>query len=324
VLSDIKQFILDHDHFLVAGHINADGDAISASLAIAKLLDVIGKKYRLIFDDQRLDQRFNFLDGYDQIESFQDSTKFDAKAAIICDTPTIERLGKPANLLPNYNQIVKIDHHPSDDHFAHYDLVDCNSSSTTCLVYQLLEEFNMDYSVELAQIIMTGLMYDTGRFSYQNTKAIDFEIAAKMMNYGAQPEISYKKTFSENSKQAFKTIGKGLAGMESYFNDQVGIIFLNLEDTNLNEPEEIEELASFTTGIRGCHIGYFIREVEPDVYKISCRSKGKVDVRAIAGVFGGGGHQKASGCHLTGTLKSVKDQLLNETKKHLVANGYTI
>ncbi|MCB0279722.1 MAG: hypothetical protein KDD94_09485, partial [Calditrichaeota bacterium] len=115
-----------------------------------------------------------------------------------------------------------------------------------------------------------------------------------------------------------------LAAMESYFNNQLGIIHLDLEETQKNKSEEIEELASFSTGIRGSHIGYFIREVEPSVFKVSCRSKGRVDVRAIAQHFGGGGHQKASGCRLTGTYETVKKQLLDETRKQLIENDYPV
>ena len=324
MLKDIKKFIELNDNFLVAGHINADGDAISASLAIAMLLKSQNKKFQLIFHDEQADMRFDFLAGFDQIKTYNPNVSSIIESAIICDTPTIERLGNSAKLLPDFKQVVKIDHHPSNEHFGFYDLVDCNSSSTTCLVYQLLEKFNITYTEELAQIIMTGIMYDTGRFSYQNTKTIDFEIAAKMMKYGAKPETSYKKTFAENSIQAFRTIGKGLSNMESYFNDQVGIIYLNHEDISNTKSEEIEELASFTTGIRGSHIGFFIREVEPELYKVSLRSKGDVDVRAIAGAFGGGGHQKASGCRMTGEFTDIKRDLLDEAKKHLELHNYPL
>ena len=322
LIKKIADFIRKNDDFLIAGHINADGDAISASLAISLLLDSLGKSYELLFDDLTVDPRFDYLKNYEKIKCAQKEKIKIKKAAIICDTPTTERMGAAANFLPNHSQTVKIDHHPDEEDFAAYNLVDLDSSSTTCLVYKIIEEFDIDYDQDLAQIILSGLMYDTGRFSYRNTKAIDFEIASKMLKNGANPELSYKKIFAESSLKALKTIGFGLASMETYFNNQVGIIYLDLEETKKNRSDEIEELASYSTSVKGCHVGYFIREAEPDLFKVSLRSKGDVNVNEVAAAFGGGGHQKASGCRMTGKIEDIKKAILSETEEHLKKHNY--
>jgi len=323
-LDQIKTFIESHDNFLIAGHINADGDAISSSLAISHLLKSLGKTYQLIFHDIHLDQKFRFLEGFDSILCSQnEGVSYKAGAAIICDTPSTERMGTVATLLPEKAHVLKLDHHPSEEDFGIINWVDTESSSTTCLVYQIIDHFNIDINISLAQTILTGLMYDTGRFSYSNTKAIDFEIAARMVHLGADVEKSYKNIFCENSLSATKTIGKGLGEMETFFNHQVGIIHLTHEETIKNPSGEIEELASYTTSVIGSHVGLFIREPEKGLFKVSLRSRGKVNVNEVAGHFGGGGHKKASGCRIRSkSYADVKSQVLDVVKTHLKTHGY--
>jgi phosphoesterase RecJ-like protein len=323
-MKKIEQFIRENDNFLVAGHRNADGDAIASSLAISLLLKKLNKKYRLIFHDKVIDKRFSFLEDSEKIQSIATfSEDFEIKSAIICDTPSFERLGDVSKLLPLKKKILKIDHHPTEEHFAEIDWTDENSSSTTCLVYQILEHFNFEFNKNSAQIILTGIMYDTGRFSYRNTKAIDFEISAKMLRFGADVEKSYVQIFCENPLSATRTIGIGLKKMETFFNNQVGLIYLNLKETLGSKSGEIEELSSLTTSVEGTHVGFFIREPEENIIKISFRSRGDINVNEIAAHFGGGGHTKAAGCRITNReYKDIKEELLTITEKYLKTYGY--
>lgn len=314
----IAEFIKNNDNFVIAGHINADGDAISASLACAQVLEKLNKNYKIMLDDVVPDRRYNFLKKFDEIVCARDDIDFKADAAIMCDTPTVERLGAVSKYLPDFDHIVKIDHHPNEEVFGKYSWVDTDSSSTTCLIYQVFEELDITYDKDLAQTILSGIMFDTGRFSYQNTRSIDFLIASKMTEYGAETAYSYKKIFSETSLSALKTIGKGLKELETFYDNQIGIIHLNLAETSRNPPGEIEELAAFTTAVRGTHVGVFIREVSQGFFKVSLRSKDEVNVNKIAAHFGGGGHIKASGCRIeANTYEDVKALLLEQFEKQL-------
>lgn len=318
IAQHIADFMQANNNYLLSCHVNADGDAIAATLAVAQVLDQLGKSYRIVLHDDVPDQRFTYLKHFDKIEHAQTAEPFAPDAAIICDTPTRERMGDVASFLPAREKVVKIDHHPDEDQFAALHWVDLNSSSTTCLVYQILEHLPIAYDVDLAQTVLSGLMYDTGRFSYRNTKAIDFLIASKMMEYGANVELSYKKIFGENTASALQTIGKGLSELETFFNGQVGIIYLDHEETIKNPSGEIEELANYTTQVRGTHVGFFVRQPKRGFFKISLRSRGDVNVNAVARAFGGGGHEKASGCRIEAeSFDEVKRQLLAEVEKHL-------
>jgi phosphoesterase RecJ-like protein len=324
LLNSISEFLKLNDNFLVSCHINADGDAISSALAITQILDYLQKKYRIILHDKNPDKRFYYLKNFDKIEWAGNVSDFQANAAIICDTPTRERIGDPAKFLPDRTKIIKLDHHPDEDPFADLFWVDVNISSTTFTVYHIMTKLQIQPDKDLAMTIFSGLMYDTGRFSYQNTSDEDFLIASEMIKAGADPASAFKKIFAENSVNALKTIGKGLTNLETYYDNQVVIIYLDLQETRKNSPGEIEELAALTTYVEGSHIGYFIREVEESIFKISFRSKGRVNVNEVAAKFGGGGHEKASGCKIKGSYLDIKKQLLEESKKHLIKNQYLI
>jgi len=313
----INAFISENDNFLLSAHINADGDAIASVLALGMLLDKINKKFMMVLHDQEPDTRFNYLKNFDKILSYDPQLSIHPSCAIILDVPGIKRLGDVQKLLPPRSHIVRIDHHPTEDEFAELQMVDEGASSTTHLIYELIETVNADVDLDLARAIYTGIVYDTGRFSFSNTKARDMYICGRMIDIGVDPSEINNRIFFENSYEALRTIGKGLSSMESHLNGSVIIIYLDYESMKNNHHGEIDELANYSVAIRGGEVGLFIRESEPGLHKISLRSKGKVDVNQVAKVFNGGGHTRAAGCRIQGTKEEVIAELLNEIKKRL-------
>lgn len=315
----ILDFIANRDHFLVSAHINADGDAVASVLAMGMMLEQMGKKYYMVFHDRQIDTRFNYMRGYDRIINFKPELDLNIQAALILDVPGTHRLGDVATLLPEKANIAKIDHHPPEDMFAEVDMCDENASSTTHLIYEIIEEAGMKMDKSYAEAIYTGIVYDTGRFSFSNTTSRDMFIGGKMIDLGADPEQINNRLFFENSFHALRTIGKGLANLESYFDGAVNIIYLDYESMNSSDQSEIEELANYSVAIRGGQVGLFIREVKPSFHKISLRSKGPVDVNQVAKSFDGGGHARAAGCRIEGTKNEVIEMILKVVSDHLGA-----
>jgi len=310
-------FIRRHDDYLVSAHVNADGDAIASMLALGALLESLNKKYRLVLHDQQPDVRFNYLRNFDKIQSIHTGVQAKSEYAIILDVPGVKRLGDVAKLLPRKSRIVRIDHHPTEDDFARLEMVDERASSTTQLIYEIIELAKIDIDLNLASAIYTGIVYDTGRFSFSNTTARDMYICGRMIEIGVDPAEINNRIFFENSFAALRMIGKGLAGMESYLDGAVNIIYLDHESMQSNHQGEIEELANYSVGIRGGQVGLFIREAQPGLHKVSFRSKGKVDVNQVAKVFNGGGHTRAAGCRIQGSKDEVIKLLLTEIEKRL-------
>jgi phosphoesterase RecJ-like protein len=313
----IYDYIIQNDHFLLSAHINADGDAIASVIAMGLLLDKMGKQYEMVLHDQEIDDRFAYLKNFDKIQHFAVNQALQIENAIILDVPGLKRLGDVADLLPAKSHCIKIDHHPVEDDLAALNLVDEKASSTTQLVYEIMEISGWDIDQDMAKAIYSGIIYDTGRLSFSNTSSRDLYICGRMVDLGVDPADITNRIFFENSFEALRTIGKGLATMENYLDGQVTVIYLDHESMKGNHQGEIEELANYSVAIRGGKVGIFIREVKPDFHKISLRAKYGIDVNRVAKAFNGGGHKRAAGCRMQGTKEEVIAKLINEIAARL-------
>lgn len=305
------------DNFLVTTHLSADGDAYASALATAYLLKELGKTFDLVFHDQQKEEKYKYLWGWDAIQSYREPWPKTYNAAVVLDVPSKERIGKPASLLPAPEFCIKIDHHPQEETVALLNLVDTKASSTSQLVYEVISRSSIGFSDPLAILLFSGIMYDTGRFSFSNTSRRDFEIAAHLLQYDVKPHQIANQLFFSNSFTSMKTIGYGLANMESFLDGKLCIIYLPYEIMQANHHSEIEELANYSVAINGVEVGLFIRQTEPGFFKISFRSRGKVNVNKVARVFGGGGHAHAAGCRIKGKYESLKKQLIDEVARQL-------
>ncbi len=314
---EILEFIDHHDHFLITAHMNADGDAYASCLAMGYYLNQRDKQFRIVLNDERPEEKYQFLWGWHYVEQFSSSENYQFQAALVLDVPSLKRIGEPAALLPSRDHCVKIDHHPYEDDFAALQLVDVQASSTSQLVYEVLSRSDMEWTLDIATLIFTGIMYDTGRFSFSNTRARDFEIAAHLVPFGIRPHDVANRVFFSHSFASMKVIGYGLANLESHLNGKLAIIFIPHEVLQQNPEAEIEELANYSVALQGVEVGLFIREPKPGFFKVSFRSKGRANVNRVARAFGGGGHEHAAGCRLESTYPELKKQLIEEVAREL-------
>lgn len=324
ITSDILNFIKTNDYFLLSAHINADGDAYASMIATHLLLERLGKKSVMILSDAHKVKRYDYLKNFNNILHYSedlDVAKYlngnEIQSAIILDVPSYFRLGNVQKLLPSKNKVVKIDHHPLEDVMGDIEWVEEEASSTTAMVYALYELAQIDIDLEMAKALYSGILYDTGRFSYSNTTARDYEIAAKMLHHGVKPAEITNRVFFENSFEALRTIGCGLYSLQNHLDGKVNTIYLTNAELQGQNQSEIEELANYSVSIRGGEVGLFIREIEPGYHKISLRSKEKVDVNVVAKAFNGGGHSRAAGCRISGDKNKVISSILAEISKQL-------
>jgi len=324
IAKQILDFIRSRNNFLLSAHINSDGDAIASVIAVGLILEKLEKDYVMILHDQNIDTKYRFLKNWDRIISFSEDLDLSSQlpggkieSAIILDVPGIKRLGDVASLLPGKENIIKIDHHPIEDIFGFDDWSNEEASSTTAMVYEIAEVSDLEIDLELAKAIYTGIVYDTGRFSFSNTTARDLAISARMVEIGVRPDQIVNDIFFENSFSALKIIGKGLYSLESHLDGAVNVVYLNFDDLQNGNQSEIEELANYSVAIKGGKIGLFIREVKPAFHKVSFRSKCHVDVNTVAKAFNGGGHSRAAGCRVDGSKAEILPKILEEIKKQL-------
>jgi phosphoesterase RecJ-like protein len=317
IIREILDFIDRSDNFLLTTHQNADGDAFASMLAMAYLLDGQKKSYDMVIQDSTVDSKYHFLWGIDRIKTYQKNYDMVYNGAIVLDVPSRQRIGDPSHLLPPRDYCVKIDHHPVEEDFARYNLVEEKASSTSQLIYEIIEMGKFPLNKELADLIFAGIMYDTGRFSFSNTRKRDFEIAAQLTAYGVEPNITANHLFFTSSFDSMKTLGYALSHMQVYLDGKMSIIYLPNEMMINKNHAQIEELANYSVAIKGVEVGLFVREVEPHYFKVSLRSRGQVNVNMVAKKFGGGGHDHAAGMRYKGNFEELETKLVAEVAKHI-------
>jgi len=316
ILEESIRFLHSHDDYLVTCHLHADGDAYGSILAMSLFLDVLGKNYQLIIHDPIIDERYAFIRNWEKIVSVKQAEKQNrerVKAVIMLDVPGQKRLGDVADWTIG-KPVLKIDHHPAENEYA-LNFVDTSSSSASALVYELVVAAGIEIDPYLAEAIYTGIVYDTGRLSYANTRAFDLQACARLVGLGVKPKKVTNRVFMNYECETVRVLGKGLNNIKQYANGKITLIHLSLAEMGNVDQAELEELAAYSVSIRGTELGVYVREIEKDVYKLSLRSKNNADVRSVARQFDGGGHYHAAGCRFSGKYKDLLKALIPALEK---------
>lgn len=325
VSEELKKNISADDNFLISSHINPDGDSIGGMLAIGWLLDKLHKKY-MIVTDSPVSEKFKYLAGFEKIIRYSDNLRMDfydpnkvwvPRNLIVVDSPNLERLGKVKRLITEDIQIINIDHHESNSLFGDINCIDLKAGACTEIIYDLIHSLGITLDKNVAEYIYTGIVIDTGRFRFSNTTAKTFEISAKLLYAGARISFIAEWLYHTNSIETLKGLGFLLNSLETSNNGKVAIVCFN--DTYLKsewwERVDTEGFVNYPLSIEEVEVAIFLQEIETDKVRVSLRSKNKINVNEIAKIFGGGGHAKAAGCRINGTISDAKKLLLQEIGK---------
>ncbi|MGD9677162.1 MAG: bifunctional oligoribonuclease/PAP phosphatase NrnA [Vulcanibacillus sp.] len=311
-LIEAGKFINENDDFLIVSHVHPDGDTISSSLAIAYILNIMGKSYQLINQD-KIPDKYNFLDMSYKFEVISSIEKKYTNL-ITLDIAEINRAGNINELLNKKVRILNIDHHFTNDNFGEINIVMPSAAATTEVIYYLINKMGIQFDKNLATYIYTGLLTDTGGFRYSNTNSNVMRIAAEMLEYDISPASIAEITLETITKNYLEILKKALSNLEIV--EGLSIAWTTLTYSDLaNLEEETEGIVSYARNIEGVEVGIFFRETSPNEYKVSLRSRNFINVGTIAQVFGGGGHNRAAGFSYSGLLDSIKSELLAEIKK---------
>ncbi len=315
MFTEIIEVIHSCTTFLITAHVRPDGDALGSELAIYHALRGMGKKAVVYNQDQTPDM-YRFLPGSEEIiHSMETVNGFDA--AFVLDCSDISRIGNEADRIGSLDKIISIDHHVSSGGtFSELLLVDPTASSTGEIEYRLLNRMGIAVTADIATNIYTAILTDTGSFRYSNTGIDTFRVAADLVEKGADCRYIAQNIYEARPAVQVRLMGKVLDTLEFYQGGRVGSICVTQEMLRKEGalPEHTEGFVDIVRSIQGVEIAVCYYEVYKDRYKISLRSKGKVDVEKIAGILGGGGHVNASACRVEGTIKTIKRKLLDAIK----------
>ena len=315
----LAEYLKENDNYLVTAHIRADGDAIAAICFVQEALCLMGKKVHGFVSDPAADPKYSFLQGFDKIGSVNDGMPdFQPETAIILDSPTLERIGSGAELALNCTTRICIDHHLDNDDMSPYDIVDTSASSTCEMLARLIPFLDVNISKELAEILYTGIIFDTGNFRFSNTSARAFMTASALVDLGANPEKLNNRIFYDWSMNRARAKALVLQSLTLYRGKRIAITHLPVAffDSHPGIERDMEGFSDIGVSIKGVRVAAFLKEKEPGVFKISLRATEDFDVASAAGEFGGGGHRKASGCRVEGEYNDVLEKVLDAIQKH--------
>ena len=249
-------------------------------------------------------------------EDMDENRKYDLCIALDCGDA--DRMGKAKVLFENANNTICIDHHYTNVGYANLNYIEGEAAATGEILYDMLSKMDI-IDKEIAMALYAAVSSDTGNFRHNNTQKHTFDIAGSLVEYGIDvSKISYH-LFSETSLNRMRFMGNLLQNVEVELDGKVGILIAKKEDIerfNVND-SELEGMVDFARDIKGTEVGIFIKP-HNEMYKVSLRSNGNVDISGVAGKFNGGGHKFAAGCRFEGkTAEEVRELLLIELKKIL-------
>lgn len=293
---------------MIAGHVRPDGDSTGACLAVYSYVKEWFPELEAAVFLEEKNPVFASLAGFEEIQTeCPADRKYDLFLSL--DASDKERLGKALACFEAAEHTVCIDHHITNVGFAEKNWIEPAASSTSELVFEAMEEERI--SKATAEALYTGIIHDTGIFQYSNTSPRTMEIAGKLIGKGIAfsriiDETFYQKTYVQN-----QVLGRTL--MESILLLDGRVIMGRLRQKEMEfygvGPKDLEGIVNQLRVTKGVEVAIFLHEIGNQEYKVSLRSNGPVDVSEICKYFGGGGHVKAAGCTMHGTLHDVVNNL---------------
>ena len=307
-----RAFIEAADDFLLTTHVNSDADGLGACMAWAHLLRGLGKRADIGLPEPPAGQ-CSFLVGWDGVRHFADLDLTRYRCAIVADCPSLDRIGPVRPSLSPDIRLLNIDHHRGNECFGAVNIVE-EISSTCELLYHLAIGLGYEVDAVAADQLYAGILFDTGGFRFSLTTATTFEVAADLVRRGARLDTIAEGVFGNKSLGSVKQRGQAIESLVLRLGGRVAVLYLDREAMGAGEPDEV---VNYGLMIRGVDVALLLKERAPGCYRISLRSRDKVDVSQVAGTFGGGGHARAAGLELTGAPQDIVESILTEIGRYL-------
>ena len=309
--------ILRHQRFLLTSHARPDGDSIGSQLAMAFALDALGKSVRIVNADPAPDHYQDFP-GMERIEiASQVSTDVDAVIVMECSD-----LGRAGVSGLEGQFLINIDHHAGNRMYGAVNWHDESAAACGEMVFDVIRELGVRLTLEIATHIYLAILTDTGSFHHSNITPRTFDICRQAVEAGVNPAAMARRVFDSNSFGKLKLIGALLDSMQ--LADEGRLAILYMDDVMLaacgcthNDTEGVINLPLTAREIQA--VVFFKVGPTGDV-RVSMRSKYDVDVRQVAGQFGGGGHKNAAGFTVTEPLDEVRPRII-ELLVDAIAHG---
>jgi phosphoesterase RecJ-like protein len=313
----ISDEILRRQRFLLTSHARPDGDSIGSQLAMAFALEALGKDVRIVNADPAPDHYQDFP-GMERIE-IASQVAADVDAVIVMECSDLSRTGV-AGLEPHF--LINIDHHAGNRLYGAVNWHDESAAACGEMVFDVIRELAVPLSFEIATHIYLAILTDTGSFHHSNITPRTFDICRQSVEAGVNPAAMARRVFDSNSFGKLKLIGALLDSMQLADEGRLAVLYMDdvmLADCGCTN-NDTEGLINLPLTAREIQAVVFFKVGPTGDVRVSMRSKYDVDVRSVAGQFGGGGHKNAAGFTVTESLGQVRARII-QLITDAIANG---
>ena len=321
----ILQVIREKENFVLFTHVHPDGDAIGSLLGMADLLTSMRKRV-FTYLEEPVSHLFDFMPDCQMISTSTSELRQFVReagvdiAAIALDCGEADRLGEYKQDFLTIHPFVVIDHHLSHRKYGDYRWVEPGRSSTGEMVFEIGTALGCVPSYNCAYNLFVAIATDTGSFRYECTGPRTFEIAAKLVQRGVQPEEVARHIYDNFTPERLALMQLVIKTLKLYQEDQVAVIQVTRDMFERSGAlvQDVEGFVDYPRSIRSVKVAVFLKENHDNQVSVSLRAKGECDVAEIAKVFGGGGHRNAAGCKFPGIpLAEVQERVLAAIQRAL-------
>lgn len=302
-IEQVCRLLNSHDNILLLTHMNPDGDTLGSAFGLQLALEKLGKQVRVECSDP-------FPERYDFFRPKAPPKVFSPDFIVAVDIADQQLFG--AKLEPYKGRVdLCIDHHPSNTRYAAASCVRPEAGATAEVIWAVILGMGVQPDRPMATCLYTGISTDTGCFKYSNATAQTHRIAAELMDLGVDHAKIDRLMFDVKSKARIEMERRVIAGLEYFCDHKGALIYFTrqmLEETGANEAE-LDGLSVIPRQIEGVEVGVTLREKE-EGFKVSLRTNEYLDASAICASLGGGGHVRAAGCFVSGSLEEAKRKVV--------------
>ncbi len=315
------EMVCSHQRFLLICHIRPDCDALGSELAMAGILERLGKDV-LPVNDFAIPPTLTFLDPQNRVKQLgKDVTPqqlADREMIIVLDTTAWVQLGKMADVIRQSKAVKAVlDHHVSADDLGAELFKNTDAEATGRLVVEAADALRVPLTPEIAEPAFAALATDTGWFRFASTSADTLRLAGRLVDAGARPDLLYKHLYEHDSLARVQLIGRTLARARVELGGRLIHTWIERPDFEATGAlaSDTEDIVNMTLTVGGTEVAVILVEQSSGHFKLSLRCRSDVDCSKLAETFQGGGQNKAAGATLDGPLEAAQSRVLEVVRK---------
>jgi phosphoesterase RecJ-like protein len=315
MIKEILAAISSGKKFLITAHVRLDGDALGSELALYLMLKDLGKA-AVIYNQDATPEHYRFLPAAEHIvHDLAHIERYDV--GFVLDCSELDRVGKISADVVRIKTLINIDHHVSNGGFCKLRLLDPKASSTGELLYRLMRKMQVKMTKDICTNLYAAILTDTGGFRYSNTHQETLRAAGDLVEGGADPQWISENIYESDPPAKLQLLSKVLKTLTLDMETRTASLTVtrkHLQDAGASM-EHTDGFIDIPRTVKGIDIAMLYTQMGEKQFKLSLRSKGKVNVEKIARKFGGGGHVNAAACRIDGNIHEIKQRVLEAVKE---------